>query len=71
MSDSTILTRRCAKCGCEKYGNAELCVQCFKQSWIPCFECSHLTATAIRLSRVSGKPIDCSVCNNERWVRKE
>lgn len=71
MSDSPILTRRCAKCGCEKHGNAELCVRCFSAHWIPCFHCMRVTLNGIRERTVGGKVIDCDVCNNERWVRRE
>lgn len=61
----------CDECGTEIQGNSELCVSCFRKYHKPCPQCMvHANNGSWRCRRKPrrGGPIDCSYCNNERWL---
>ena len=65
---------RCKKCGTPIQGNAVYCVLCFSQLHGPCPECMEAWRDGTWHVKKRGRPlqpIDCAVCNNERWIPTE
>lgn len=64
----------CKRCGVLLQGNSELCVKCYAWLHHPCPRCMACGADGrwrpIRKGRPP-RPIECVVCNNERYVLYE
>lgn len=62
---------KCKRCHTELQGRSELCVSCYRWLHHACPNCMIQTPSglySVKQDKVKRKPIDCSVCCNERWV---
>lgn len=64
-------TYYCSDCHRAIQGNSRLCARCFFRRHKPCSACMVQWADGTWHARRKGRPlrdVDCSVCNNERYV---
>lgn len=65
---------KCTRCGVLLSGIAQYCISCFSDLTIPCPECMVQWGNGCYRPRTEGRqrtPVDCTHCNNERWVLRE
>lgn len=67
----------CRRCGVALTGSIGICVRCYQRLHAPCLECMRPNKRRGQPDGYSprpnrrGEPVDCRVCNNERWVLRE
>lgn len=62
---------KCIRCKSDKDGNGAYCVLCYAKMMKPCPKCMIRSAGGkfhVMKRGNAKRPLDCSLCGNERWV---